>query len=50
LNNNRRPRTVVGSSQAEEEAWALAVAVAVHQEKEVMEVAEDTARQVVALL
>jgi hypothetical protein len=29
---------------------ALAPAVAVHQEKEVMEVAEDTARQAVALL
>jgi hypothetical protein len=34
----------------QEEAWALAAAMTAQQEKEVMEVAEDTARQVVALL
>jgi hypothetical protein len=44
---NGRTRTVVGSRQTEEEAWALAATVAVHQDKEVMEVA---ARQTVALL
>jgi hypothetical protein len=47
---NLRSSNVVGSRQAEEEAWALAAAVAAHQEKEVMEVAEDAARQAVALL
>jgi hypothetical protein len=47
---NGHARTIVGSSQAREEAWALAVAVAVHQEKEEMEVAEDGVRQEVALL
>jgi hypothetical protein len=42
---------MVGSRQAEEEEeWALAAAVAAHQEKEVMEVAEDTVCQAVALL
>jgi hypothetical protein len=44
------PRTAVGSKQAEEEAWAMAAAVAAHQEKEVLEVAEDATRQAVALL
>jgi hypothetical protein len=47
---NRRAHSVVGSRQAEEETWALAAAMAAHQEKEVMEVAEDAARQAVALL
>jgi hypothetical protein len=47
---NRRTRSIVGSRQVEGEAWALVVAVAVHQEKEVMEVAEDVTRQAVALL
>jgi hypothetical protein len=46
---NGRARTSVGSRQAEE-AWALAVAGAVHQEKEVIEVADDAARQTVAWL
>jgi hypothetical protein len=41
---------IVGSRQAEEEAWALAADVVVHREKEVMEVAEDAASQAVALL
>jgi hypothetical protein len=40
---NGRARTVIGLRQVEEEAWALAAAVAAHQEKEVMEVAEDAA-------
>jgi hypothetical protein len=47
---NCRPRMVVGSRQAEEEAWAMAAAVVPHQEKEVMKVAEDAVRQAVALL
>jgi hypothetical protein len=47
---NRRARSIAGSRQAEEKAWALATAVAAHQEKEVAEVAEATARQTVALL
>jgi hypothetical protein len=47
---NRRARSIVGSWQAEGEAWALVAAVAAHQEKEVMEVAEDATRQAVALL
>jgi hypothetical protein len=47
---NGRTRTIVGSRQAEEEAWVLAAAVAAHQEKDVMEVAEDAARQAMALL
>jgi hypothetical protein len=42
--------SVVGSRQAEKEAWVLAAAVEAHQKKEVMEVAEDAARQAVALL
>jgi hypothetical protein len=41
---------VVGSRQTEKEAWAMAAAVSAHQEKEVTEVAEDAARQAVALL
>jgi hypothetical protein len=45
---NGRARTVVGSRQAKAEAWALAATVAAHQEKEVMEVAEDAARETVA--
>jgi hypothetical protein len=36
---------MVGLRQAEEEAWALAAAVAAHQETEVMKVAEEAARQ-----
>jgi hypothetical protein len=47
---NGRLRMAIGSRQAEEEAWALAAAVVAHQEKEVLEVAEDAARQAVALL
>jgi hypothetical protein len=47
---NGRPRTAVGSRQAEEEAWALAAAMAAHQKKEVLEVAEYAARQAVAML
>jgi hypothetical protein len=47
---NCRPRMVVGSRRAEEEAWAMDAAVAAHQEKEVMEVAEDATRQAVALV
>jgi hypothetical protein len=45
---NGRARTIIGSRQAKAEAWALAATVAAHQEKEVMEVAEDAARQAVA--
>jgi hypothetical protein len=45
---NSRPRTMLGSRQAEEEAWALAVAA--HQEKEVLVVAEYPACQAMALL
>jgi hypothetical protein len=41
---------IFGSRRAEEEAWAMDVAVAAHQEKEVMAVAEDVARQAVALV
>jgi hypothetical protein len=44
---NQRARSIVGSRQAEQEAWALAAAVAVYQQKEVVEVAEDAARQAV---
>jgi hypothetical protein len=47
---NMRPHTVVGSMQAEEEAWALAPSVAANQDKEVLEVAEDVAHQAVAFL
>jgi hypothetical protein len=47
---NGRPRTTVGSRQAEEEAWALVAAMAAHQKKEVLEVAEYAARQAVAML
>jgi hypothetical protein len=47
---NQCARTVVGSQQAEQEAWALAAAMAAFQHKEVVEMAEDTARQAVALL
>jgi hypothetical protein len=47
---NRHARSIVGSRQAEEEAWALAATVAARQEKEVMEVGEDAAHQAVALL
>jgi hypothetical protein len=41
---NQRAHNVVGSRQAEQEAWALAAAVAAYQQKEVVEVAEDAAR------
>jgi hypothetical protein len=47
---NGRACSVIDSLQAEAETWALVVGVAAHQEKEVMEVAKDTARQEVALL
>jgi hypothetical protein len=47
---NQRVHNVVGSRQAEQEAWALAAAVAAYQQKEVVEVAEDAARQAAALL
>jgi hypothetical protein len=47
---NQRACSVIGSRQAEQEAWALAAAVAAHQQKEVVEVAEDVARQAAALL
>jgi hypothetical protein len=40
---NQRTRSVVGSRQAEQEARALAAVVAVYQQKEVVEVAEDVA-------
>jgi hypothetical protein len=39
-----RARSIVGSRQAEQEAWALATTVAAYQQKEVVEVAEDVAR------
>jgi hypothetical protein len=47
---NQCARSVVGSRQAEQEAWALAATMAAYQQKEVVEVAEDVARQAVALL
>jgi hypothetical protein len=47
---NQRTHSVVGSRHAEQEAWALAAAVAAYQQKELVEVAEDTARQAAALL
>jgi hypothetical protein len=47
---NQCKHNIVGLRQAEEEAWALAAAMAAHQEKEVMEVVEDAKRQAVALL
>jgi hypothetical protein len=47
---NQRVSSVVGSRQAEQEAWALAAAVAAYQQKEVVEVAGDAARQAAALL
>jgi hypothetical protein len=47
---NQHARSVVGSCQADQEAWALAAAVAAYQHKEVVEVAEDAARQAAALL
>jgi hypothetical protein len=40
---NQHAHNVVGSRQAEQEAWALAAAVAAYQQKEVVEVAEDAA-------
>jgi hypothetical protein len=45
---NGRACTVIGSRQVKAEAWAQAAAVAAHQEKEVMEVAENATRQEVA--
>jgi hypothetical protein len=47
---NQRTRSVIGSRQADQEAWALAAAVAAYQHKEVVEVAENAARQAAALL
>jgi hypothetical protein len=47
---NQRVHNVVGSRQAEQEAWAVVAAVAAYQQKEVVEVAEDAARQAAALL
>jgi hypothetical protein len=47
---NQRAHNIVGSRHAEQEAWALAAAVAAYQQKEVVEVAEDAARQAAALL
>jgi hypothetical protein len=47
---NQRARSVVGSRQADQEAWALVAAMAAYQHKEVVEVAEDAARQAAALL
>jgi hypothetical protein len=41
---------VVESREANVEVWALAVEVTAHQEKEVLEVAENAARQAVAFL
>jgi hypothetical protein len=41
---------VVESREANVEVWALAVAVTAHQEKEVLEVVENAARQAVAFL
>jgi ATP/maltotriose-dependent transcriptional regulator MalT len=47
---NQRAPSVVGSRHAKQEAWALAAAVAAYQQKKVVEVAEDAARQAAALL
>jgi hypothetical protein len=47
---NQRTRSVIDSRHAEQVAWALAAAVAAYQQKEVLEVAEDAARQAAALL
>jgi hypothetical protein len=47
---NQRAHNVVGSCQADQEAWVLAAIVATYQHKEVVEVAEDAARQAVAML
>jgi hypothetical protein len=47
---NLRACIIVGSRQADQEAWAVAAAVAAYQHKEVVEVAEDAARQAAALL
>jgi ABC-type sulfate transport system substrate-binding protein len=47
---NQRAHSIVGSRQAEQEAWALAAAVVAYQQKEVVEVAEDVARLAAALL
>jgi ATP/maltotriose-dependent transcriptional regulator MalT len=47
---NQHAHNFVGSCHAEQEAWVLAAAVAAYQQKEVVEVAEDAARQVAALL
>jgi hypothetical protein len=47
---NQRARNVVGSRQAEQEVWALAAVVAAYQQKEVVEVSKDAARQATALL
>jgi hypothetical protein len=47
---NQRAHSIVGSRHAEQEAWALAAAVAAYQHKEVVEVAEDAAHQAAALL
>jgi hypothetical protein len=47
---NQRAHNVVGSRHAEQEAWALAATMATYQQKEVVEVAEDAARQAAALL
>jgi hypothetical protein len=47
---NQRAHSVVGSRQAEQDAWALAAAMAAYQQKEVVEVVEDAAHQAMALL
>jgi hypothetical protein len=41
---NQCAHSIVGSRQAEQEAWALAATVAAYQQKGVVEVAEDAAR------
>jgi hypothetical protein len=47
---NRRARSAVGSRQADQEAWALVAAVAAYEKEDVVEVAEDAARQAAAML
>jgi hypothetical protein len=47
---NQHAHNIVGSRQAEQEAWTLAAAMAAYQQKEVVEVAEDAARKAAAQL
>jgi hypothetical protein len=47
---NQHAHSIVDSRHAEQEAWALAAAMAMYQQKEVVEVSEDAVRQVAALL